>query len=151
MSRRPLMNITIGTDPECFIYNTQTHKVKSAVSIIPGSKEHPQNIEEFGPGFAIQTDNILAEFNVPPTDNIDDWVNNITKMKDYIRDFVKNIDPNFDILCAASQNVPKSELRSKQAKLFGCDPDYCIYTNDVNPKVDPKEVGNLRSAGQLKA
>ena len=40
-------------------------------------------------------------------------------MKDYIRSFVQNINENYDILCAASQNVPKSELRSKQAKEFG--------------------------------
>lgn len=118
-SRRPLENILIGTDPECFIFNTKTNKVKSAVRLIPGTKEEPYKIEELGKGFAIQTDNILAEFNVPPTDDVSEFVYNINKMKDYIKGFVKNIDENLDILCTASQVVPKSELRSKQAKLFG--------------------------------
>lgn len=118
-NRRPLENIRIGTDPECFIFNTKTNKVKSSVKLIPGTKENPHKIDELGPGFALQTDNILAEFNVPPTSNVADFVKNINKMKEYIRSFVKNIDENYDILCAASQNVPKSELRSKQAKLFG--------------------------------
>lgn len=146
-NRRPLENILIGTDPECFIFNTKTNKVKSSVKIIPGTKQHPHHIEELGPGFALQTDNILAEFNVPPTDNINNFVDNITKMKDYIRKFVQEIDENLDVLCAASQNVPKSELRSKQAKQFGCDPDYCIYTGDQNPKPLNAGESNLRSAG----
>lgn len=118
-NRRPLENILIGTDPECFIFNTKTNKVKSSVKIIPGTKQHPHHIEELGPGFALQTDNILAEFNVPPTNDMTTFVDNINKMKDYIRKYVQDIDEHLDILCAASQNVPKSELRSKQAKLFG--------------------------------
>lgn len=146
-SRTPLTNILIGTDPECFIVNTKTNKVKSSVKLIPGTKEFPHYIDELGDGFALQTDNILAEFNVPPTNNVESWVSNINKMKEYIRSFVKKVDENYDILCAASQNVPKSELRSKQAKEFGCDPDYNIYTGDVNPKPAIAATTNLRSAG----
>lgn len=146
-NRRPLENITIGTDPECFIFNTKTNKVKSAVKLIPGTKEHPYRLPDLGPGFALQTDNILAEFNVPPVDNVNDFVKNINKMKDYIRNFVKGIDENYDILCAASQNVPKGELRSKQAKEFGCSPDYNIYTGMPNPRPAAADTTNLRSAG----
>ncbi len=146
-NRRPLENITIGTDPECFIFNTRTNKVKSAVKLIPGTKEHPQRIPELGPGFAIQTDNILAEFNVPPVDNVNDFVSNINKMKDYIRNFVKEINANYDILCAASQNVSKGELRSKQAKEFGCSPDYNIYTGMPNPRPTAADTTNVRSCG----
>ncbi len=146
-TRRPIENVTIGTDPECFIFNTKTNRVKSAVKLIPGTKEHPQSVPELGSGFALQTDNILAEFNVPPVDNVNDFVKNIDAMKEYIRHFVKSIDENYDILCAASQNVPKSELRSKQAKLFGCDPDYCIYTGTINPRPAAADTTNTRSAG----
>lgn len=118
-SRRALENILIGTDPECFVFNTKTNKVKSAVKLIPGTKEDPYRVRELGSGFALQTDNILAEFNVPPTQSCETFINNINSMKEYIRKFVKGVDENLDILCAASQNVPKTELRSKQAKLFG--------------------------------
>lgn len=146
-SRRPLENILIGTDPECFIFNNKTGKVKSSIKLIPGTKQHPHHIEELGDGFALQTDNILAEFNVPPVNDVHSFINNINKMKDYIRNFVKAADENLDILCAASQVVPKSELRSKQAKEFGCDPDYCIYTGDQNPKPEEASTTTLRSAG----
>jgi hypothetical protein len=121
------------------------------VKLIPGTKEHPQSIPELGPGFAIQTDNILAEFNVPPVTNVNDFVKNIDIMKDYLRKFVKNINEDYDILCTASQEVPKNELRSKQAKMFGCDPDYCIYTGTVNPRPAAADTINMRSAGQQKA
>ncbi len=146
-SRRPIENVTIGTDPECFIFNAHTNRVKSAVKLIPGSKEHPQSIPELGPGFAIQTDNILAEFNVPPVTNMTDFVKNIDKMKEYLRNYVSAINPNYDILCAASQTVPKSELRSKQAKQFSCDPDYCIYTGMQNPRPATADTTNIRSCG----
>ena len=118
-NRRELVGILIGTDPECFIFNTKTNKVKSAINLIPGTKEHPHRVQDFGPGYALQTDNILAEFNVPPATCEAEFVDNVMRMKEYIRNFVKEVDPKYDILCAASQTVPKSELRSKQAKMFG--------------------------------
>ena len=37
------------------------------------------------------------------------------------------------IKCIASQVVPESELQSKQAKQFGCDVDYNVYTKKANP------------------
>lgn len=146
-NRIPLENILIGTDPECFIFNKKTNKVKSAIKLVPGTKDFPHAIGEFGPGYAVQTDNILAEFNVPPTNNPDDFVRSIEKMKGYLKALVQSVDEDYDILCAASQNVPKSELRSKQAKEFGCDPDYCIYTNEENPKPADAATTNIRSAG----
>jgi hypothetical protein len=45
-----------------FLVSQKTGKVKSAVRVIPGTKEKPHKIKEFGEGFAVQTDNILAEF-----------------------------------------------------------------------------------------
>ena len=67
-------------------------------------------------------------------------------MKDYIRQIAKGIDENFDIMCQASSKVPTKELAHPQAKEFGCDPDFCVYTEG------PNEVGRaarttLRSAG----
>lgn len=145
--RRPLENILLGTDPECFIFNTKTNKVKSSVRLIPGTKDNPYKIPELGEGFALQTDNILAEFNIPPAKYVDDFISSINKMKEYIRNYVKNINPDYDILCASSQNVPKSELRSKQAREYGCDPDYCVYTGTVNPKPEDATKSTIRGAG----
>ena len=97
-------------------------------------------------GFGLETDNILAEFNIPPVKDEINFVNNIVYMQEYIDKFVKSKNPDLGIKCIASQTVPKSELQSDQAKLFGCDVDYNAYTMKANPK--PKGTStNLRSAG----
>lgn len=33
-----IKNITVGADPELFIFNTKTNQVVSAIGIIPGEK-----------------------------------------------------------------------------------------------------------------
>jgi hypothetical protein len=97
-------------------------------------------------GFGLEIDNILAEFNIPAVKTKKDWIASMNYMKNYIRDYVKKVNPDFDILCAASMNVPEDQLNTPEAQLFGCDPDYNAYTENANPK--PKgEKGTLRSAG----
>lgn len=141
-----LSNVTIGADPELFIINEKTKKVVSAVGLIPGEKGNPWRSDDMPEGFGLETDNILAEFNIPPVKNEINFVNNIVYMQEYIDKFVKSKNPDLGIKCIASQTVPKSELQSDQAKLFGCDVDYNAYTMKANPK--PKGTStNLRSAG----
>ena len=140
-------NVTIGADPELFIINEKTGKVVSAVGLIPGEKGDPWVGDDMPSGFGLETDNILAEFNIPPVKDKESFINNIEYMKEYINKFVKEKDSELGILCKASMTVDKKELQSKQAKEFGCDPDYNVYTEDVNPK--PKNAGRttLRSCG----
>lgn len=141
-----LNNITIGADPELFIINTNTGKVVSAVGLIPGEKGDPWRCKEMPKGFGLETDNILAEFNIPPATTKDDFVSSILYMQEFIDRFVKKINPELSIKCIASQKVPKSELQSDQAKEFGCSVDYNVYTESPNPK--PKGTAtNIRSAG----
>lgn len=140
-------NVTIGADPELFIVNEKTGKVVSSVGLIPGEKGNPWVGDDMPTGFGLETDNILAEFNIPPVRDRESFINNIEYMKEYISKFVKEKDPDLGILCKASMTVDKSELKSKQAKEFGCDPDYNVYTEDVNPKPKNASRTNLRSAG----
>lgn len=139
-------NITIGTDPELFIINTRTQKIVSAIPFIPGTKEKPFRPNIFTDGFAVQTDNVLAEFNIPPVQNVQDFITYLEVMKEYIRQLVKQHNPDLDILCQASAELDPIELQSDQAKLFGCDPDFNVYTEDVN--IAPKaKLQNLRTTG----
>lgn len=136
---------TIGSDPELFIFNKKTKKVVSAIDKIPGYKDDPYT-EGLPEGFGLQTDNILAEFNIPPVQCEEDFVRNIEFMKNFIKERVQAIDENFDILCQASSKVPLKELKHPQAKEFGCMPDYCIYTNAKN-EVSTAKSTSLRSSG----
>lgn len=136
---------TIGSDPELFIFNNKTKKVVSAIDKIPGCKEEPHT-ENLPEGFGLQTDNILAEFNIPPVTSEKEFIHNIEFMKNYIENIVKNIDADYGIKCAASFKVPTKELKHPQAKQFGCDPDFCIYSIGPN-EVSKATRTTLRSAG----
>lgn len=139
-------DMTIGTDPELFIVNTKTNKIVSSIGLIPGEKGNAYQPEGFSEGFGLQIDNILAEFNIPPVNNKKDFTEDILLMKEYIRKFVKNINPDLDILCQASALVDIDQLRSKEAMLFGCCPDYNAYTLSQN--IAPKgKSTNIRSTG----
>ena len=140
-------NVTIGADPELFIINEKTKKVVSSIGLIPGEKGNPYVAVDMPNGFGLETDNILAEFNIPPVKDRVSFINNIEYMKAYIDKFVKNIDPNLGILCAASKVVDASQLKSPQALMFGCQSDYNAYTEEVNPKPEGGKT-NIRSAGQ---
>jgi hypothetical protein len=139
-------NVTIGADPELFIVNEKTGTVVSSIGIIPGEKGNPWRSDDMPEGFGIEIDNILAEFNIPPVTTKEGFVNNIQYMKGYINKFVKNINPDLGILCSASQMVPTDQLKSKEARMFGCDPDYNVYTESENPRPKGNST-NLRSAG----
>ena len=111
-------NYTFGSDPELFLVNTKTKRIVSAIDKIPGYKEEPYK-EGLPEGFGLQTDNILAEFNIPPVTQESEFIDAIEFMKNVIRDKAKAIDPNFDILCQASAKATPKELRHPQAKEFG--------------------------------
>lgn len=137
--------ITIGADPELFIVDNN-NKVISAVGLIPGEKGNPYVADDMPKGFGIEIDNILGEFNIPPATSKQSFITNINYMKNYIDNFVKQINPNYGIQCIASRMVDDDQLQSDEAKLFGCMPDYNVYTEKKNKKPNAKNQ-NLRSAG----
>lgn len=139
-------NVTIGADPELFIFNTKTNKVVSSLGLIPGKKNKPYRPKGMKKGYGIETDNILAEFNIPPSKTKDEFVYSIEYMKDYIDNYVKKKNPDLSIKCAASMDVDDDQLDNDEAKLFGCDPDYCVYTESENQKPEGEHT-NMRSSG----
>lgn len=143
-----LTNVTIGTDPELFLFDSKRKQVVSAINVVPGSKYEPYKINDLGKGFALQTDNVLIEFNVPPVklEDKENFIGNIQKMKEYITKFVKNVNPNFTLLHKASAHLKESELQDPQAWEFACDPDFNCYTNQENQKPVLDDL-YLRSAG----
>lgn len=141
-----ITNIKVGSDPELFIINTQNNNVVSSIGLIPGEKGKAYRGPGMTKGYGLQIDNVLAEFNIPATSKKEQFVKSMNFMKDYIRDFVKKVNPDYDIQCVASRNVNEDQLQHPIAKLFGCDVSYNAYTEDENPKPDG-ERGTLRSAG----
>lgn len=140
------LNITIGADPELFIVNEKTNKVISSIGLIPGEKGNAYLPKGFKRGFGVQIDNILAEFNIPPVKNKKDFVAHNMAMKQYINDFVKNVNPDYGVQCVASRMVDDDQLQDPIAKMFGCCPDYNAYTESQN-EAPEGDATNLRSTG----
>lgn len=141
-----LNNIMLGSDPELFIVNKKTGKVVSSIGLIPGKKGEAYKSSDMPDGYGLQIDNILAEFNIPPTSNRSNWLDSMNYMKKYIRDYVQKKNPDLDIMNASSAYVDEDQLQSEEAKEFGCMPDYNAYTEDENPKPEGEKT-NLRSCG----
>ena len=136
-------NITLGSDPEFFIRNKED-KLISSIGIIQGSKYVPQQLPELGNGFAIQTDNVLGEFNIPVCKTPHEATEKIAIMKAYISDFLakEGLEPYY----AASGNYEEDQLQSEQACAFGCDPDFNFWTGGMNERPIATD-RSLRSAG----
>lgn len=137
----------VGSDPELFIVDTsKDNKIISSIGLIPGVKGNAYKPAELPEGFGLQIDNILAEFNIPPTRDKGDFITHMMVMKDYIRDYVKSKNPNYDICCKASAMVDDDQLQSDEAKLFGCSPDFNAWLMEQNPRPQGDST-NLRTTG----
>lgn len=135
-----IKNVTIGADPEVFLHNGE--EFISSEGLIGGTKYEPKYITE--EGHAVQEDNVMAEFCIPPSKTSDDFCNNIIKVLDYLSD-VAELN-NSVISIQPSANFSDEQLCTPQAQTFGCDPDLSVYLEDFNPTISEIE-GNIRFAG----
>lgn len=136
-------NILIGADVEVFLQNKETKEIISAEGYIKGTKDEPFCFDEANPFFATSLDNVLAEFSIPPARTVQEFKAFIEKSLGYINN---NIPKDFCTVALPSARLNGKYLRTKQAKLFGCEPDYNAYHGHENLRPDAKDK-NLRSAG----
>ena len=81
--------MTIGTDPELFLRDERTGAVASVVGLIGGTKEEPLPMEGMREGFALQEDNVMLEFNIPPAEDETQFSDSIGQALNYARDFIR--------------------------------------------------------------
>lgn len=141
-----MTNVTFGTDPEMFIYDTENQKVVSSIGLIPGEKEEPAPVEGLPEGFCIEKDNVLVEFTTPPANTTNELRQHIETMMSFLDLYVKKLNSNYTVKAAASMECDPAILDNPIAQLFGCDPDFNAYTQTENPKPEGDKT-NLRSAG----
>ncbi len=141
-----MLKFNIGSDPEFFLLDTETQSIVSSIGIIPGEKGNAYKPKDLPKGYGLEIDNILGEFNIPPCDTKEDFIEAMRTMKDWTTKFMKEQNPNLEMLHIASAIINEDQLQSEEAKLFGCSVDYNAYTGNPNPK-PCAENQSLRSCG----
>lgn len=133
------VQLSFGSDPE-FMLVDRDGNYKSAIGIVNGTKEKKVDL---GGGHKMFYDNVLCEFNVKSGNSEDEVIGNFS---DLFRRAAKALHP-FTLRPQASHLFPAKECQHPDARVFGCEPEFCAYEmTQLNPPTC--EVGNtFRSAG----
>lgn len=140
------MKYLIGSDPEMFFKDIDTGKIGSVIGKLGGTKDVPIAI---GNGCMMQEDNILAEFNIPPVQTLNDFVAHLDYSKEYIATLLKgnNLVPHY----SSSEMVSDFTLDiDDKSKVFGCAPSINIISETISSldmDTIPAELVNLRTSG----
>lgn len=132
-------NITIGADPELFLKDKVSGGWVAAVGLVGGTKEKPKKIDK--KGHAIQEDNVMVEFNIPPAKTEKKFVKSIN----HVLGHLAGILPQYNLVIEASATFPKEQLQHPQCMTFGCEPDYDAWNIIINPAPNPNTA--IRTCG----
>src|SRR5579859_4412954 len=110
---------SFGSDPE-FMLKDSKGKLKSAIGVVPGSKEHRHILF---PGYEVYHDNVLAECSIKPSFSKDEAIANFGKC---LKGYAALVAP-YTLNTQASGDYPAKECECKEAKEFGCDPELDAY------------------------
>ena len=129
--------LTLGSDPE-FMLRDADGRLKSAIGIVPGTKEERFDLLD---GHFMYYDNVMAECNIRPSDSKEGAIQSFGEC---FKRFAKQIAPaKLDV--RASAHYPAVECEHEDAKVFGCDPEFCAYfVSVIQP---PTCMDTFRSAG----
>ena len=132
--------LKVGSDPECFLVDSANNIVSSLDVRLPGTKDKPFNT----PNGSIQKDNILAEFNSVPASTLFDFINNHNLIINDLKDIIRPLDLNLNFI--ASALCDRSLLDDPRAMTAGCEPDWNVWTGEINRKPNYRYT-NVRAAG----
>lgn len=137
-----MSDYTLGADPEFFLSDAEGLP-RSAVGVIGGSKAQPLPMSGLSEGFAVQEDNVMVEFNIPPVRSVGRWDEVFDEALGW---FDENVGGPFLFQCEAEFSA--QVLSHPQAATFGCSPDFDAYRHGAPaPKIDPRTIGRRRFAG----
>jgi hypothetical protein len=134
----------LGADPEGFLRLRRTRQYVPCVGILPGTKYKPAPLG-IGKGYAVQEDNVMAEFNIPPQTSVESFDSAIRKAVSSIDEILEK--QNLELTFKPRIGFTREQLDSPQARLFGCDPDYDAYSGGTMRPTDQRpDFGYYRAA-----
>lgn len=107
-------NITIGSDPEFFIV-TKDSQAYPSTELFKGTKEDP---EDQGGGYALLTDNVLVEGNIPPANNEEEYVRYMLNLQNMINSVLEI--HGMKLFASDSMKYKPRFLEHPEANVFGC-------------------------------
>ena len=119
--------ITLGTDPEVFLFSESTGGFYPSYGVTKGTKEEPFMIKELGEGFTTQVDNVMTEFNIPAASSPEEFSNNIEKVLSWIQN---NLPKALVVKIQPSAEFTEKMLNSDVAQLLGCSADFDAYSGE---------------------
>lgn len=130
--------LTIGHDAEVFV--TKHGTIADAIGLLGGTKEVPVQVDQG----ALQEDNVLAELNIWPAENADDFVSRTNTVMGILK---QRLPDGYDVAIQSSHHYERAYLIAapEKAMEFGCDPDFNCWTLDENDTSSP--LTTLRTAG----
>lgn len=124
----------IGADPELFLVDNRSGSVHPVCGLVGGTKDKPIPLEPvtkggkpLRKGFAVQEDNVMVEFNIPPAGSADAFSNNIETALSSVRALLRKKHGWLELDDQCARMFPYRLLSGKneaQAKMFGCSADY---------------------------
>lgn len=137
-------NFSLGADPEFFI--ARGNRLVSAEGIVGGTKSEPSKFHN--DGFFMQEDNVMVEFNIPPSNSKQNFVDNIEYAKEYLETYLgmKGYQAVFD---KVSGEFSEKELSTDQACMFGCAPEYNVYLKCNAPAPAAKNFSHRFCGGHI--
>lgn len=126
-----VLPLTVGCDPEGFLFHKKEKRFISAHGIIPGTKSSPHKVSKG----AVQVDGMAAEFNIDPARTREEFVENTTSVISTLSSMLpKGVELSF--VPVAHFSAETWAAMPPEAVELGCDPDYNAYTGDANPRPD---------------
>jgi len=132
------VNFTCGADPEFFLLRNKQHV--SAIGLVGGTKDEPRPLAK--EGCAVQEDNVSVEFNIAPSHNHKEFIEQIQ----YVLAEIHKELPQYEFSQESAVLFNQEELWHPQAMEFGCEPDFNAWTKEINPRPCATDA-TLRSAG----
>lgn len=122
------MNITIGCDPELFLFDNIKQRIVPAIGKIGGSKHKPLSLVGGG---MVQLDGTVLEFGTAPATSGEDFVNQIQTTVNQIRTKLDNrFHGRYELRCGALASYDPEDIDEDHVGLnVGCSPQY-RFTSD---------------------
>jgi hypothetical protein len=141
-------DIAVGSDLELFLFDNELEKIVPCVGILDGTKDKPYRPEGYETGYAIQEDNVMVEYNIPPATNVDAFYKSMRRGRSMVlNELNRRYGSKYSLYMRGHTHTFQArQLQSDQSKTIGCEPDFDAYGGG-RMRIDPPAPGLQRSCG----